>query len=78
VLVVVSKWKMTSSSCVKIVRNNKTVKNQTLTDMTMRKMTMSETIKHHLGDDWIMIFNVDDYYYLIEDFLEVEEEEEDY
>lgn len=39
---------------------------------------MSESIKHHLGEDWIMIFNVDDYYYLIEDFLEVEEEEEDY
>jgi hypothetical protein len=57
-------------------KKNKMLKN--LTSMNMRKMTMSESIKHHLGEDWIMIFNVDDYYYLIEDFLEVEEEEEDY
>ncbi len=44
--------------------------------MTMKvKMTMIDTIKHHLGENWSMIFNVDDYYHLIEDYLEVEEEE---
>jgi hypothetical protein len=42
--------------------------------MRMR-MIMSETIHHHLGENWYMIFNVDDYYHLIEDYLEVDEEE---
>ena len=36
---------------------------------------MSDTIYHHLGENWDMIFNVDDYYHLIEDYLEVDEEE---
>ena len=36
---------------------------------------MSDTIYHHLGENWDMIFNVDDYYHLIEDYLQVDEEE---
>jgi hypothetical protein len=69
---------------VNSVKNNKTVKNLILeqnarlatTLMTMKvKMTMIDTIKHRLGENWYMIFNVDDYYHLIEDYLEVEEEE---
>jgi hypothetical protein len=44
--------------------------------MTMKvKKTMSDIIYHHLGENWEMIFNVDDYYHLIEDYLEVEDEE---
>ena len=43
--------------------------------MTMKvKKIMSDTIYHHLGENWDMIFNVDDYYHLIEDYLEVDEE----
>jgi hypothetical protein len=84
VLVVVSVWKMICSSYVNSVKNNKTVKNLILeqnarlatTLMTMRmRMIMSDTIYHHLGENWDMIFNVDDYYHLIEDYLEVEDEE---
>ena len=37
---------------------------------------MSDNIKEHLGEDWKIIFNVDDYYYLVEEYLE--EVEEDY
>jgi len=36
---------------------------------------MSDTIYHHLGENWDMIFNIDDYYHVIEDYLEVDEEE---
>jgi hypothetical protein len=38
------------------------------------KKTMSDTIYHHLGENWDMIFNVDDYYHLLEEFFEGEEE----
>ena len=36
---------------------------------------MSDTIYHHLGENWDVIFNIDDYYHVIEDYLEVDEEE---
>jgi hypothetical protein len=42
--------------------------------MIMR-VTMIDAIRHHLGENWYMTFNVDDYYHLVEDYLEVEDEE---
>lgn len=39
---------------------------------------MSDVIMQHLGDDWKIIFNVDDYYHLVEDYLDIEEEVEEY
>jgi hypothetical protein len=40
----------------------------------MRK-TMINYLQHKLGEDWKMVFNVDDYGYLLEDYLEEEVEE---
>lgn len=38
-------------------------------------MTMIDAIRHQLGENWYMTFNVDDYYHLVEDYLEEEDEE---
>lgn len=35
---------------------------------------MSDLITNKLGDDWHIKFNVDDYYYLLEDYLEDDDE----
>jgi len=37
---------------------------------------MIDYLQHKLGEDWKMVFNVDDYGYLLEDYLEEEEVEE--
>ena len=38
---------------------------------------MIDYLQHKLGEDWKMVFNVDDYGYLLEDYLEEEVEEVD-
>jgi hypothetical protein len=35
---------------------------------------MIDILKYHLKQDWEMVFNVDDYYHLLEEFFEGEEE----
>jgi hypothetical protein len=74
VLVVVSRWKRAFTSCVNSVKRFKTTKNLIYTTMKVKKI-MSDALKNYLGEDWKMIFNVEDYYYLVEDLLDEDDEE---